>query len=379
MAIKTATITWITWHNYGSFLQAYALQKVIESLGYENTIINDELIVHSRHFSNNNDSTQSLPFYKRIYLVFRRKLHQLSQREREIRKIKHRFVLFKNSFLTIDSSFQGIEELAERYDVYIAGSDQIWVPNDEIFNPFYYLDFTRRKKISYAVSLNTEEEYPERLIEVVSALLGRFSNISVREESGRSLLEGIVNKQISVCLDPTLLLTKDDWEVVARKQRPIKRPYVLCYFLSYNEKYLQFAHRYADNQHLPLLFIANKGEYRDVADIMYAAGPSEFVGAVRDASFIITDSFHGTIFSILYEKDFLSMKRFKGNSGSNQNERLLHLFRITGITGRFADEDNIESFPPLSPINYQDVKERLNSRRIDSLDYLKSALYEGES
>lgn len=367
---KTATVTWITWLNYGSYLQAYALQHVIKSLGYENAIIDDERIVYPLGKHSNDAWLRDLPFYKQVYLRIKQRLISYI-RNTDAKKIEKRYKRFRKKYLTIDNSFNELEELNNKYDVFIAGSDQIWAPTKEVFKPYYYLNFARKKKISYAASINSDF-YPDDFKLPVSELLKDFSHISVRENDGKVLLESFIQKKIEVSLDPTLLLTANEWQIVANK-RHSRRLYVLCYFLSYNETYLEYARNFARQRNLPLYFFSTNNQYRPFADKMVAAGPSEFISYIRNASFVLTDSFHGTVFSILHEKEFITFKRFKGKSASNQNERLNNLFRITGINGRFLGEHELYE-THIATINYSYVNHKIEIERDKSIKYLKDAL-----
>lgn len=369
MALRTATVTWITWHNYGSYLQAYALQHVIKELGYENSIIDDERIVYPLGKPSDDAWIQKLALYKRIYIRIMQFFSYI--REKDTRNVEKRYKRFRKDYLDIDKDFKELEELNGKYDIFIAGSDQIWVPTKEIFKPYYYLNFTHKKKISYAASVNSEF-YPDEYKEPVSKLLNDFCHISVREKAGKILLESFLYKDIEVTLDPTLLLTAEDWNTVARKHR-VRHSYVLCYLLSYNESYLQSARDFAKQLNCRLYIFSNNDKYRPFADKMIAAGPSEFISGFRDASFILTDSFHGTVFSILYGKEFITFKRFKKGEGNNQNERLNNLFKLTGITGRFLDEKEF-SQTNIDSIDYHLVNKKLAEERRKSINYLKEAL-----
>ena len=367
---KTATVTWISWPNYGSYLQAYALQYVIKRMGYENAIIDDERIVYPSGKPSNGAWIRKLPLYKQLYIRISQGLLSIVC-ETDAKKVERRFEGFRRLYLIIDNDFQKFEELNEKYDVFIAGSDQIWAPTKEIFKPYYYLDFAKKKKISYAASVNSEC-YPEEYKVPITDLLKDFTHISVREEAGKELLESFLKRNVEVSLDPTLLLTDADWQKVAIKQRS-KHPYILCYLLTYNETYLEYARNFARQRNLPLYIFSNNEKYNTFADKMIAAGPSEFVSSFRDAFFVLTDSFHGTVFSILHKKEFITFKRFKGKEGSNQNERLNNLFRITGITGRFLNEQELHE-TIIVPIDYLDVNQNLEREREKSINYLKEAL-----
>lgn len=368
--MRTATITWITWLNYGSFLQAYALQKVLLELGFQNAIIDDKLIVNPSGESTE-DWIKKLSLIKQLYVRCFSLLHRKTKFQKEQDAKAKYFLQFKKKFLNVDSNLYPISEINDRYDVFIAGSDQIWAPTDEIFNPFYYLNFVTKKKISYAVSVNSES-YPEKFKHAVSELLRDFSHISVRENAGKILLESFIDKNVEVNIDPTLLLTQEKWDIVASKKE-LKHPYVLCYLLTYNETYLKFSCSFAKRRKLPLYIFSTNDQYRPYADKMLAAGPSEFVRAFKDAAFVLTDSFHGTIFSILYEKDFLTYKRFIGMEAYNQNERVSNLLGMLGIQGRFVGEEELGNLK-LPPIDYCSVNSVLTTERQKARDYLQKAL-----
>lgn len=369
--IKTATVTWISWLNYGSYLQAYALQHVIHKLGFINSIIDDERIVYPSGLPSANNWIKGLPRYKRFYILISQYLHSLF-RKTDAEKVSDKYKRFRHKYLKIDNDYNQLPDLNEKYDVFIAGSDQIWVPTKEIFKPYYYLEFAHKKKISYAASVNSDV-YPEEYKERVSSLLKSFSHISVREVAGKNLLKSFISDDVEVTLDPTLLLSAKDWELVANK-RHAKQPYILCYLLSYNEIYLQYARDFAKQRNLPLYIFSNNDKYSPFADRMLAAGPSEFISSFRDASFVLTDSFHGTVFSILHEKEFITFKRFKGRDGCNQNERLNNLFNITGITNRFLEESELYTNANLPSINYMIVRSKLENKRRESIAYLKEAI-----
>jgi len=368
--MKTATVTWITWLNFGSFLQAYALQKILQELGHQNAIIDDGLIVNPAGASPD-DWIKKLSLIKRIYIHCRRLMHRKTKFEKEQDVRAKNYLQFKKRFLNIDETLYPLSALNDRYDVFIAGSDQIWAPTDEVFKPFYYLNFATKKKISYAASVNSAS-YPEKFKHAVSELLGDFSHISVRENAGKTLLESFIDKNVEVNVDPTLLLTQEKWDIVASKRR-LKRPYVLCYLLTYNEAYLNFSRSFAEKNGLPLYIFSINDQYRPYADKMLAAGPSEFVRAFKDAAFVLTDSFHGTVFSILYERDFLTYKRFVGAEANNQNERVSNLLGMLGIQGRFVGEEELGNLK-LPPIDYCSVNSVLTTERQKARDYLQKAL-----
>lgn len=365
--IRTATVTWITWPNYGSYLQAYALQHVINKIGYNNEIIDDSRIVKAKYYT-------SLGIFGKLKFLIKRLMGLnepigLSDSERDIL-----YKNFKNSFLKINDSFFDLNELSDKYDVFIAGSDQIWFPDDKVYNSFYYLSFTQNKKISYAPSVGVVT-YPQKYKSIVKQHIEQFSHISVREGKGKELLSTFVDKDIKVCLDPTLLLTKDEWKEVAASTS-ISYPYILLYMLSFNEEYLVWAKSYASQKGIKLISISTGVEYEPYVDEIFTAGPSEFISLINNAEEILTDSFHGTVFSILHHKKFITFKRFKDTQSNNQNSRLYNLFRLTGIENRFLSEGELNTFPDFKYLNFDLVDKKLDEEREKSISFLKKSILE---
>ena len=372
MCKKTATVTWISWNNYGSLLQAYALQHTLKSLGYDNHIISDERIVFPHKYSQADSPISSLQKIKRSLGFWKRFLLYKSFRNDYYTKLY--FDKFRNNDLIVDNEYTSFLELGDKYDVYIAGSDQIWHPSKNIFKPFYYLDFTNRKKISYAPSLGTSV-YPDEYKDVVKELLSSFSHISIREKKGEELLSSFIEKDITTVLDPTLLLNKNEWDKIATKTRQNKK-FAIGYFLTYNPEYINWTIQDAKRRNIELLFFQINPHVYEYSNNVVAAGPREFISYIKEAEFVYTDSFHATVFSILYEKDFFTFKRFKDGCENDQNSRLVNLFRLTDIKDRYIDTDNL-SFVSSTQIDKDVLSNALHNietERLHSIDFLKKAL-----
>lgn len=195
---RTATVTWITFHNFGTYLQAYALQHVLRGLGYNNRIIDDKAIIDKKFPP---APPRKLSLYWDIRIRLAKLYHNIRGDIPRLPTSEALYQNFRNQYLLIDSNFTTPEELNERYDIFIAGSDQIWYPNEEIFDPYFYLDFARKKKISYAPSVGASE-YPEAFIPRTKPLIERFDHLSVREQRGKELLASFIDKDIEVVLTP---------------------------------------------------------------------------------------------------------------------------------------------------------------------------------
>ena len=369
---NTATVTWISWNNYGSLLQAYALQHIIKSFGYDNHIISDERIVYPHKYNQVDSPISPLQRIRKSLSFWKRFLLYKSFRDDYYTKLY--FDRFRNKNLIIDNEYTNFLELGNKYNVYIAGSDQIWHPSKNIFKPFYYLNFTNRKKISYAPSLGTSA-YPNEYKNVVKELLSSFSYISIREKKGEELLSSFIEKDITTVLDPTLLLSKNEWDKIATKTRPNKK-FAIGYFLTYNPEYINWTIQDAKRRNIELFFFQINPHVYEYSNNVVAAGPREFISYIKEAEFVYTDSFHATVFSILYEKDFLTFKRFKDGSENDQNSRLINLFRLTEIKDRYIDTDDLPiiSSTQIDKEVFANAIHNIENERECSIDFLKKAL-----
>lgn len=360
--MKTGTVTWISFRNFGTYLQAYALQKALFKLGCENKVIDDAKVV------------AAFPKKKFSPVRMLRSISWLCPKRAEFnRKSVLSAALyddFKNTYIDLDKSWETMEELAAAYDTFIAGSDQIWSPTS-CFDDFYYLGFTDAKKVAYAPSLGTTV-YPEDRVELARPFIEKFSSLSVREPQGAELLKDRFGLEAQVVADPTVLLTREDWESLTTQSHKEEKPYALCYFLTYNKAYVDYAREYCRRRGLAMKLLVVRPEFVGLgADEVYT-GPIGFLDAVRGTEAVLTDSFHATIFSMLFEKQFHTFKRFKDGSAASQNSRIENLLAKVGLTERFLDEASpmVED----SPIPYDKVAATIAEMRTESLDYLKNAL-----
>lgn len=368
MKKKIGTVTWITYYNFGTFLQAYALQQIVINLGFDSFIISDATIVNQ--MNRQKKSVYACLEYV-LYTIYK-KTFQNNSYAKGFCRSNILYKQFADSFLTIDRAWKDANDLNQRYDMFICGSDQIWYPSPDIFNPFYYLTFTDKKKIAYAASVGSNN-YPEEFKSKVKSFLESFSSISVREEKGADLLRSFVSKEITVTLDPTLLLSSEQWGNIIQRSASTE-PYILCYLLTYNQVYIDYVCSYAKEKKMQLkIFITNK-RCLSYADKPLYVGPKEFLEEIHGAAYFFTDSFHGTIFSIQYRKRFVTFKRFKDTDGKNQNSRLNNLFAILGLEDYFISEDFLSAIAQLPEIEYNRVHAVLNEKREKSIAFLSKAL-----
>lgn len=324
------------------------------NLGHENVIIDD-----------------SFMYKKSIFKQILIQIYNLIKRKN--RKSKKAYIKFADKFLRIEKNFKDIEDISSKFDVYICGSDQIWSSHNQ-FNPYYYLGYTKKKKIAYAPSTGTgkcSDEYKQN----TKPFLEEITHISVREESGAQLLSSFINQQITVVLDPTLLLTSDDWDKVENKIE-IDTPYILCYFLTPNKWYVDFVKKYAITHNIQIKIFNTNPEYKKLGFDVVEAGPSEFISYIKKAEKIFTDSYHASIFSIIYHKDFVTFKRFEDNGKNDQNSRIADLFNKLGMNHYFIGKEQLDIIETLYIPDYTIIDEKISVLKAKSIEYLKHSIEE---
>ena len=362
---KTATVTWITYKNFGTFLQAYALQQFILSLGYENNIIDDKVIVSKK-------DNFIARIKKKLLIIFSKKCRKYYC---NLQESGLKYEQFKKRQLIIDTDLPNYDILNKKYDVFICGSDQIWYPffleNDS--QDYYFASFSNKKKIAYAPSIGVKS-MPEYLKTKMNKLVSQFSYISAREIEGCKILGDIVNKEVTHVVDPTLLLNSSQW---ANLLSPtcIKAGYILLYLLTYNRKYIEVAFGFARQHKLPIkIFFTQKEYYTIPCEKIYGAGPIEFLNQIKNAEYMLTDSFHGSIFSYIFKTQFVTFKRFKDDSELSQNSRVENLLSELGLSQYLIGEDDCSRINRLEKIDFELAEQHINPLIGKSKSYLINAL-----
>ena len=266
-----------------------------------------------------------------------------------------------------DSSM--LKEEKWKCDAYIAGSDQIWnqqIPLEE--RKIFFLDFVKKaKKISYAASIG-RDTIEEQEKQQISQLLDRFDAISIRENTGVKLYQPLTKNKIENVLDPTLLLNCNEWDEIAKTPN-IKKDYIFSYTLGADRNILDNIDSISEKLNIGITEIYYKKNFKNEITNINDAGPKEFVGLIKNAKYVVTNSFHGMVFSILYKKDFWVFTRGKMNS------RIYDLLEILDLKDRIIESDtNINEIDLNSKIDYNKVYQQLEKERKKSIDFLKNAL-----
>ncbi len=360
---KLATITFHRAINYGAVLQTYALQEIINKLGGNCTVLDyrNELL-ESKHREMKLSNCRSLKDYIKVILLS-------SSYNRKYKLFRE----FSNNFLNLSTPFYHIKELEEIvqvYDKFITGSDQVWNHNITNTDPAYFLSFVGDgfKKNSYAASFGISE-IEENKKDIYYKHLSNFNNMSVREKQGAKIIKQLLDRDVEIVLDPTMLLTKEDWYSIDKSIEKHK-DYILIYGFGNSKTQMEFARKLSQKSGYKILQISNP--YYKQRGIIYEKHPSpqEFLGLFKDAKYIITNSFHGTAFSIIFNKEFFTELLPRTSGVNSRLEDILGLF---DLRDRLILSDDISICN--NPIDYDRVNKLVEHERAKSTDILKKIIY----
>ena len=367
-------------NNYGQILQAFATQYFIDSLGYETEIL-DYKRTGFKHVR------LSFGLFYNYFLTYRdnknkKKLELDDLHKENLIKRKIASNQFRNDHFQDIVKCNGIEELEKKaleYNTVIVGSDQNWLPS-AVFGNYFTLRFVPDKvnKVSYATSIGVSE-YPDYCKRSAAQFLRRLDYISVREVQGKKVLSALCDNPIQVVVDPTLLLTKDDWITAIPPKKVLQEKYIFCYFLGDSEWQLNCAKKYATENNYKLVIVLsteNTSNYAsEIADyLIMDAGPAEFINYIRYSECVFTDSFHGTIFSVIHSKPFYVFYRIREGSFKSRNSRIDGLLNLLGLNERLIDSAENAIKIHHENIEYGQITSIIEKERNKSIGFLKDAL-----
>lgn len=383
--VGLAIVTYGT--NYGTYLQAFATQHIVRTLGYDTEVININSVkaevsrARKKYFLKQLCNLPELNSYKHVVqgLVWERINPQyrqyLGNRKRALEKFKKENFVFSE----IKDSWEGLTQLCqERYAHVLVGSDQLWRPAN-IAGNFYTLNFVPENinKIAYATSFGLKEIRPNQK-SIATEFLSRINHLSVREKSGAQIVRKLTNREIPIVCDPTMLLTKEEWNSFVSPEPIVKEKYVLCYFLGDNKEHRQFARKLADKIGCKIVGVLHIAGYlaidKSFGDIVPEnIGPFEFLNLIKNAEFVCTDSFHGCVFATVFNRKLCAFRRFAKDSKMSTNDRITTLLSMLGMESSLIYGTEEAEVVLQVKTDYCEVEQKLTKKRMESLDYLKNA------
>lgn len=358
--MKTGIVTWFKHQNYGTVLQAYALQKYIKENFGECELIN---YMPPKAIK---DKIKIKNIIRKLKELTDKKGHDEIEYEKSKKKKFTEFI--QDNISLSKEKIRNIKELNNYYDIFICGSDQIW----NKYNKYYYLKFVKDNKLkaSYAPSFG-RSEIGEDNKKRKQAIL-RLNCISTREDEGKEIIKKMTGKDVEVVVDPTLLLEKEEWSKMA-SENIVDGEYIICYLLGNKKENIENCYKIAKVLNKKIYFIPiNYEQYKSKDYLQTAIGPSEFLGLVKNASFVCTDSFHGLIFSIIFQKQYICLKRFNDNDKISQNSRIYSISKKLNLEDRILNDKNMIDELVKSKIEYGQVTEYKEKYVKKSKEYIKT-------
>ena len=372
---RVGVITFHFAHNYGTVMQAYGLIECLRSLGVAaNTIdYHPTYVVDGGKFR--------FPLNKKdiraVLIIAYQKYAKIKKKIKPDYGLSTKFDNFQKEYLYIENvKYESIENLRDNppvFDVYISGSDQIWYPSEQYgVDAAYFLDFGDRsiKRLSYASSFG-RDFIPEDSHQQIGKLLENFNVISVREKSGVDIVNRLSKLTASWMPDPTILLDSYEKIIVAPKEY---KPYMMSYVLRSGQGVFGIQRYLADRLGLKIVVPYNlMKRWKSIGETIYP-GPEEWLGYIRYSNFVVTNSFHGTVFSVLFNKPFITIA-LSGNK-SGLNERAKSLLSSVGLEHRLVSDLSRGTIDKLleEEIDWSSVNIKLAEMRESGITFIKNQL-----
>ena len=373
--IKTATLTFHASHNYGSMLQAYALQQMLQKeLGVENEIINFRSDAQKKMYQLASEKKEN--WKKRLVNLL------LGNHTKALTKKYQKFEKFLNEYLILSKEFNSEAEVAEyanQFNYLISGSDQIWNTNCIDFAWPYFLPFAKNNAIAYAPSMgpNGKDRVSKENYSQINDCLQQYKAISVREQGTADVIKSISNKDVEILIDPTLMINKEIWDNLSGQEPLIKGEYIFMYKPAVNDLICKISNDISKQTGLPVI-VSNKmsigNEIRNTFSFnrrmhyKFDIGPIEFLNLLKNAKYVISGSFHAVVFSIIFNKPFLAV------AGKTDN-RMSQLLKSTDLLEFGVDSKNyMQVFKKLPEIDFTKSALYIEKEREHSLSFMKKAL-----
>jgi hypothetical protein len=381
---KIGIITYFYYYNYGTMLQGYALQKVMERLG--NGEYSSEII--DCRFGEKNLSfwyyfkirVRRFFIYftqiKRVIAVFKKRDLTNAKYKNENAQKQRLFDDFVRECCTMsEQTYNQSRDLYPNpplYDIYVTGSDQTWSPKVGLRDSLF-LGFAPKNKVkaAYAPSIGVAAYSPEEE-QYVREHLKDYQFVSCREKHGAEILQNLSLVSVETVLDPTLLMRAEEWRRIAVKPETPEK-YILCYFIGERTYYRDFAKQLSCQLELPLVYIPGSNtDMTSENNLVWRSGPREFLGLIDNAEVVLTDSFHGTIFSINFGKNFYSFIKHEGAKAMD-NMRIIDILGRLGLAERLMTEYS-DGLIDYHPIDYTTTNGLLQAERDSSETFINKIL-----
>lgn len=354
--------------NYGNRLQNYALQTALEKLNFK-----VETIWWSK--TKNLTMEKGIITLKNIrrHILNRHGFREFGARDFVANSVKeYNMKKFNDKYIHTVFDYNIANDLNDRYDYFVVGSDQVWNPHFAAYNhENMHLTFAEpQKRIAYAASYGVAE-IPNKYRNLIKDALKGMKAISTREQAGADIVKRLTGMDVPVLIDPVGLLTQQEWNAIAEQPSYIKdEKYVLTYFLGNVQQEIQNEiNEVAQEKNLTIINLMDKSKFD-----YYSSSPQEFIWLIKNCEIMYTDSFHGTIFSIIMNRPFVVVSRQVKHKGHNMDSRIDTILNTFNLSHRKVSPQNTLSREDLFNISYGETEAVLKREQERSMEFLKKAL-----
>lgn len=369
---KIGIVTPYKGYNFGTSLQAYAVKEFISSMGYQPYVIGKKSFINGRDVS-----------FEKVFVMFVRSIIRpkvfkntffsyKNNLTKDISSIsKNKFIEFQNELDIHYHSYSELKKLGknDEFLFFICGSDQIWNTTNLYLDPLYYLQFAPdKKKVAFSPSFG-KKDIPEYNFNPIKKRIISFFKLSSREESGVNLIGEMTKRKADCLVDPTLLLDKTKWQKLIKNKKNNKIKYILLYFLDTPNDYaIELLKELNDNNYELISLNYTYEQFKNIGVKKVDAGPKEFLEYINGAEFVLTDSFHGTVFSINFHKNFYVFNRNYGTA-VNQSTRIVSILNKCKLSDRLINS-KVSELLSISNSDYEEIDEFLVRERVHAEEYL---------
>ena len=362
---KVGIITFHNSYNCGSMLETYAMQEAIKQV--EPEIIN---------FSSDGQRELYSTFYKMNNVKNILKNILILPRFLKINKNNRKYEEFKNKHFTLSEKYTERDDISpSKYDLVVAGSDQIWNTTIKDASDRYFVDWSKScRKVAYAPSFGSKsiQKYsnsPEKY----KKLIKNFDALSVREKNGQKWIKELTGRDAEILIDPTLLFDADKYDEILDNNNTPKDKYIFVYCPQFDTEICESVKKISKKYELPVICWSSKSYmtkriWRFGFKLPKYESPAVYLSLIKNAELVITTSFHGTIFSTIYRKKFFTIK----NGGMfGDDDRVKTLIEQLGIEDRLIPIAFNDSYDYLAPVNYETYEKNLPKLRKKAKDYIE--------
>ncbi len=371
--LKIGIITFHASDNCGSVLQTFALQRVLkDKFNTESDVID---------FSNEGQKSMYSPFWKVTGIKSIIKNALWATVYSDIKKQMISYKDFRKKYLKItNNNYSQTNELTclnDEYDRFITGSDQVWNIKCMDADDAYYLSFADdEKKYAYAVSFGANNPFIGEEGNHYIQLVKKFKNISVRENNAQKWTKNVLQKNVKICLDPTLLLNEKEWSdyIDIGNEPIINGKYIFYYCFSISQPIARFLHQISKKYNMPVYFLEPKEWalrccWKNNIKLVGKYGPEVFLNMMKNAEIVLTTSFHGTVFSAIFHKKFWYID--SGKNDPEKDDRAISILSQLGLLDRYRTINWLANSELDSDLDYIETDIKLEKLKEESFEYLK--------